>query len=104
MIIKVKKKKKQMTNFPPRCAETSTTTASTVTTITTMDSEQFRKYGKEMVDYIADYYDNIRQRPVIHNVSPGYLPLLLPDSAPEDPEDWQDIFKDIEGVIMPGVS
>ena len=78
MIIKVKKKKKQMTNFPPRCAETSTTTAPTVTTITTMDSEQFRKYGKEMVDYIADYYDNIRQRPVIHNVSPGYLPLLLP--------------------------
>ena len=69
-----------------------------------MDSKQFREYGKKMVDYIADYYDNIREREVIHNVSPGYLPPLLPDSAPEDPEDWQDIFKDVERVIMPGVS
>ncbi|KAK7098903.1 aromatic-L-amino-acid decarboxylase-like [Littorina saxatilis] len=69
-----------------------------------MDSNQFREVGKQMVDYIADYYDNIRQRPVMHNVSPGYLPPLLPDSAPEDPERWEDIFKDIEKVIMPGVT
>ncbi|KAK7479113.1 hypothetical protein BaRGS_00029631, partial [Batillaria attramentaria] len=69
-----------------------------------MDIEQFRKSGRQMVDYIADYYENIRNRPVIHNVSAGYLAPQLPDSAPEDPEDWQEIFKDIERVIMPGVS
>ncbi|KAK7098977.1 aromatic-L-amino-acid decarboxylase-like isoform X2 [Littorina saxatilis] len=68
-----------------------------------MDSKQFREVGKQMIDYIADYHDNIRQRSVKHNVSPGYLLPLLPDSAPEDPERWEDIFKDIEKVIMPGV-
>lgn len=27
-----------------------------------MDSQQFREFGKAMVDYIADYLENIRDR------------------------------------------
>lgn len=27
-----------------------------------MDSEQFKEFGKAAVDYLADYYDNIRDR------------------------------------------
>lgn len=34
----------------------------------------------------------------------GYMRELLPDTAPEEPEDWETIFKDVEKVIMPGVS
>ncbi len=56
-----------------------------------------------MVDYIADYLQNIRQRRVFPNVSPGYMKHLVPDSAPETGEDWQEIFRDIERVVMPGV-
>jgi len=37
-------------------------------------------------------------------VKPGYLRDLIPEEAPEAPEKWQDIMKDIERVIMPGVS
>lgn len=29
---------------------------------------------------------------------------MIPDSVPEEPESWQDFLKDIERVIMPGVS
>ena len=57
-----------------------------------------------MVDYIADYLDNIRSRPVFPDVSPGYMRKLVPECAPEEGEAWDDIFKDIERVIMPGVS
>jgi len=57
-----------------------------------------------MVDFIADYLENIRSRRVFPNVSPGYMRTLVPDSAPEDPEPWQNIFNDIETVVMPGVS
>ena len=57
-----------------------------------------------MVDYIADYLENIRSRRVFPNVSPGYMRAFLPDSAPEYGEDWENIFKDVERVIMPGVS
>ena len=69
-----------------------------------MNADEFRKHGRQMVDYIADYMENIRERNVVHNVSPGYLKELLPEEAPENPEDFEEVFQDIEKVIMPGVS
>lgn len=69
-----------------------------------MDSSEFRRCAKEMVDYVADYLDTIRDRPVLPDVQPGFMRHLIPDSAPEKPEDWKDILHDVERVIMPGVS
>lgn len=60
--------------------------------------------GKEMVDYIADYLENIRDRRVFPDVKPGYMRNLLPDSAPLESEEWNQIVKDVERVIMPGVT
>ena len=36
-----------------------------------------------MVEYIADYLENIRERRVFPDVKPGYLRELLPDHAPQ---------------------
>ncbi|XP_060823214.1 histidine decarboxylase isoform X3 [Bombus pascuorum] len=69
-----------------------------------MNLEEYRKHGKEVVDYIADYLANIRSRRVYPAVSPGYLRNVLPTSAPVDGEPWEDIFADIEKCIMPGVT
>ncbi|KAF7247833.1 Aromatic-L-amino-acid decarboxylase [Varanus komodoensis] len=69
-----------------------------------MDATEFRKRGKEIVDYIADYMENIEKRQVYPDVEPGYLRPLLPDSAPEEPERFEDVFKDIERIIMPGIT
>ena len=60
--------------------------------------------GKEMVDYIADYLENIRERRVFPDVKPGYLREMLPDQAPHHGEDFDTIFSDIERCIMPGVT
>ncbi|XP_061401309.1 histidine decarboxylase [Musca vetustissima] len=57
-----------------------------------------------MVDYIADYLENIRDRRVFPDVKPGYMKNLLPDSAPIEGEEWQNIFDDVERVIMPGIT
>lgn len=57
-----------------------------------------------MVDYIADYLENIRDRRVFPNVKPGYMRNLLPESAPLEGEEWQTIFMDVERVIMPGIT
>lgn len=57
-----------------------------------------------MVDYIADYLENIRDRRVFPNVKPGYMRNLLPDSAPLEGEEWTRIFRDVERVIMPGIT
>ena len=56
-----------------------------------------------MVDYIADYLENIRERRVFPDVEPGYIRKIVPDKAPVAGEKWDDIFNDIERVIMPGV-
>ena len=69
-----------------------------------MDAAEFRRRGKEMVDYVADYLENIEQRPVYSDVEPGYLRSLIPTEAPKEPESYDDILKDVERVIMPGVS
>ncbi|KAI5726440.1 hypothetical protein M8J76_002699 [Diaphorina citri] len=69
-----------------------------------MDVEEYRRRGKEMVDYIADYLENIRDRRVYPDVKPGYLRSLVPESAPVEPEKWDTIMGDIEKVIMPGIT
>ncbi|XP_030014097.1 aromatic-L-amino-acid decarboxylase isoform X1 [Sphaeramia orbicularis] len=69
-----------------------------------MDFEEFRRRGKEMVDYVADYLENIEQRPVYPDVQPGYLRTLVPTEAPEEPEKYEDVLKDVERVIMPGIT
>ncbi|KAJ6657837.1 hypothetical protein lerEdw1_001887 [Lerista edwardsae] len=57
-----------------------------------------------MVDYVADYLEKIETRQVYPVVEPGYLRPLIPDSAPEEPERFEDILKDVEKIIMPGVT
>lgn len=68
-----------------------------------MDCDEFRRHGKEMVDYIADYYEGIRTRKVCHDIKPGYMKELIPLAPPEEGENWDDIIGDVERVIMPGV-
>ena len=47
--------------------------------------EEFRKFGKEMIDYVADYLENIRSRNVLPDVQPKYLTKIMPEEAPEEP-------------------
>ncbi|XP_030637232.1 aromatic-L-amino-acid decarboxylase [Chanos chanos] len=69
-----------------------------------MDAAEFRRRGKEMVDLVADYIENIEKRQVYPDVQPGYLRALIPEEAPEEPEMYEDLVRDIERVIMPGVT
>lgn len=57
-----------------------------------------------MVDYVANYMEGIEGRQVYPDVEPGYLRPLIPDSAPQEPDTFEDIVNDIEKIIMPGVS
>ncbi|KAJ2938187.1 hypothetical protein O0L34_g18526 [Tuta absoluta] len=68
-----------------------------------MDHEEFRVKAKEMVDFMADYLENIRDRRVYPSVQPGYLHKRLPNECPTQGEKWDDIFKDVEEHIMPGI-
>ncbi|XP_043318453.1 aromatic-L-amino-acid decarboxylase isoform X5 [Cervus canadensis] len=70
----------------------------------TMNASEFRRRGKEMVDYVADYLEGIEGRQVFPDVDPGYLRRLIPTTAPQEPETFEDIIKDVEKIIMPGAA
>ncbi|XP_048195532.1 aromatic-L-amino-acid decarboxylase [Perognathus longimembris pacificus] len=69
-----------------------------------MNANEFRRRGKEMVDYVADYLEGIEKCQVYPDVEPGYLRPLIPDTAPQEPETFEDIIRDVEKIIMPGVT
>ncbi|HSK70188.1 MAG TPA: pyridoxal-dependent decarboxylase, partial [Pyrinomonadaceae bacterium] len=69
-----------------------------------MPSEDFRRFGYEIVDWIADYFENIEEFPVLSQVEPNWLKNNLPNSAPEQGEDFREIFSDVEKLILPAVT
>ena len=69
-----------------------------------MNSEEFRRYGYQVVDWIANYLENVRDYPVLPSVKPGDLVDRLPDSAPEHGEPMEAILADFEKLIIPGIT
>lgn len=69
-----------------------------------MSREDFRRYGYEMIDWIADYFERIEGFPVLSQNEPDELKNALPKSAPEKGEDFDRILPDIEKLILPAVT
>lgn len=69
-----------------------------------MDTPEFVEFAKATIDYVADYTESLRDRNVLSDVEPGYLSKLLPKEAPQTSEKWQEVLKDVEQHIMPGVT
>ena len=69
-----------------------------------MRPEDFRKFGYEIVDWIADYFERIEDFPVLSQNEPNALKNALPTSAPEKGEDFGEIIKDVEKLILPAVT
>ncbi len=69
-----------------------------------MPAEDFRKYGHQLVDWIADFFENIDDHPVSPTVNPGFLKNQLPKSPPVDGEKMDTILADVDRLIMPGMT
>lgn len=69
-----------------------------------MSPEEFRKQGKEMIDWIADYYENIETYPVLSQVKPGEIKNQLPTNPPDEKESFEQIMSDVNSIIMPGIT
>lgn len=69
-----------------------------------MPVSDFRKYGHELVDMMADYFENIESYPVLSQVKPGDIKKQIAETPPETGEDFASIIKDVEKIIMPGVT
>ena len=69
-----------------------------------MAPDEFRRRGKEMVDWIADYYERVETFPVLSQAKPGQLRAGLPAQAPERGESFDAMMADVERLILPGIT
>ncbi len=69
-----------------------------------MTPEEFRTAGHQLIDWIADYREDVSRFPVMSGVKPGEVKASLGKSAPENGEPFSNILKDLETQIVPGLS
>src|SRR5690606_36286061 len=69
-----------------------------------MTSEQFRRYGRELVDWIAGYLDRVEKLPVLSQVRPGEVRARLPEHPPVAPEPFDRVLADVDEIILPGIT
>ena len=67
-------------------------------------ADVFRQHLHRVADWIADYREQIEQRPIAPNAKPGEVLAQLETAPPERPVSLEEIFADIERVIVPGVA
>jgi aromatic-L-amino-acid decarboxylase len=69
-----------------------------------MKAEDFRRFGHELIDWIADYFENIDQRPVMPAMEPGDLKAQLPSAPPLHGEPMEQIIADVDRLIAPALT
>jgi aromatic-L-amino-acid/L-tryptophan decarboxylase len=69
-----------------------------------MTPEDFRHYGRVVVDWIADYYERIGSFPVLSQVQPGQIRASLPPEPPLQSKAFETILGDVDKLILPGVT
>jgi len=69
-----------------------------------INSQEFRKYAHEFVDWMADYLESLEKLPVKSQVKPGDIYRQIPDNPPDEGESMDEIFKDFQNIIIPGMT
>ena len=69
-----------------------------------MSPDEFRRYGRAVVDWIADYHERIESFPVLSRSAPGEVRAALPDKPPERGEPFGAMLADVEKIILPGIT
>ena len=69
-----------------------------------MTSEEFRKAGYRVIDWIADYRAGVESRPVMAKTAPGAIKAMLPASPPQQAESFDAILHDLDRIVIPGIT
>src|SRR5262249_24553927 len=69
-----------------------------------MTPDEFRAAGHRLIDWIADYRAGVARYPVMARTEPGDVKRQLPDSPPLDPEPFDAIVRDLDRIVVPGLS
>jgi aromatic-L-amino-acid/L-tryptophan decarboxylase len=64
----------------------------------------FREDGQAALDWAARYLDGVGDYPVLAQVSPGEIRARLPAEPPERPEPFADVLRDLDEILLPGIT
>jgi aromatic-L-amino-acid decarboxylase len=64
----------------------------------------FREDGAAALDWAARYLDGVGDLPVLAQVEPGDIRARLPASPPEQAERFADVLRDLDEIIVPGLT
>ena len=63
-----------------------------------------RTDGRAALDWAADYLERVGDLPVLAQVAPGDIRSRLPDHAPDEPEPFSAVLRDLDEILLPGVT
>jgi aromatic-L-amino-acid/L-tryptophan decarboxylase len=64
----------------------------------------FREDGHAALEWAARYLENVGDYPVLAQVAPGEIRSRLPAEPPERPEPFADVLRDLDEILLPGVT
>ncbi len=68
-----------------------------------MKTDEFKKQGYKVIDWLADYYEHVEEYPVLSQVEPGDIRSKLPEKAPNTGRAHDEILNDMN-ILMPGIT
>jgi aromatic-L-amino-acid decarboxylase len=69
-----------------------------------MPSNEFRASGHQLVDWIADYLNEIEKYPPLSQVNPGDIIKKIPSSPPKKGEEIENVLSDVDKILMDGIT
>src|SRR6476469_6554303 len=69
-----------------------------------MSKEDFRRFGHELVDWVAEYLEHVEDLPVLAQIEPGDLKAQLPIAPPQKGERMEQIIADVDRLIVPALT
>jgi aromatic-L-amino-acid decarboxylase len=64
----------------------------------------FRADGQAALDWAAGYLERVADLPVLAQIEPGEVRSRLPRSPPERGEPFADVLRDLDEILLPGVT
>src|SRR5829696_652597 len=69
-----------------------------------MSPDEFRHRGHEVVEWVAAYMERVGELPIAPAVEPGDIRTKLPPHAPEEPEPFEALMRDLDEIVLPGIT
>ena len=65
---------------------------------------ELRRAFHEAAEWVGSYLEHVDDLPVLSRVAPGEIAATLPQSAPQHGQPLEEILKDVDRLILPGIT